>query len=110
VGHLEEVLLSRTNHKHLYWSQVQQLAHHTVTGCNMEVGDLCGSGTISGPTPDSLGCLLETTQRGQKPINLPDGTTRTFLLDGDEIILRGYAGEGDARVDFGECRSRILKG
>ena len=107
AGSTQEVLLGRTNHRHLYWSQAQQLAHHTITGCNMEVGDLCASGTISGPTPDSLGCLLETTQRGKNPIQLPDGATRTFLLDGDEIILRGYAGEGEARVDFGECRSRI---
>ena len=108
-GHLEEVMLARTNHKYLYWSQVQQLAHHTVTGCNMEVGDLCASGTISGPTPGSLGCLLEATLRGKEPIVLPDGSTRTFLLDGDEVIIRGYAGEGEDRVDFGECRSRIQK-
>jgi len=108
AGHTKEVLLGRTNHKHLYWSQAQQLAHHTVTGCNMEVGDLCGSGTISGPTPDALGCLLEATQGGKTPITLPDGTTRTFLQDGDEIILRGYAGAADARVDFGECRSKVL--
>lgn len=107
-GMEEEVLLCRTNQKHLYWTQAQQLAHHTVTGCNLEVGDLCASGTISGPTPGSLGCLLETTRRGQEPVQLPDGSTRTFLLDGDEIILRGYAGEGDARVDFGECRSKVL--
>ncbi len=104
----EEVLLCRTNQRHLYWSQAQQLAHHTVTGCNLEVGDLCASGTISGPEPGSLGCLLETTRRGQEPVQLPDGTTRTFLQDGDEIILRGYCGSGDARVDFGECRSRVI--
>jgi fumarylacetoacetase len=107
-GQKEEVLLGRTNHKYLYWSQAQQLAHHTANGCNLEVGDLCGSGTISGPTPDSLGCLLEATQRGKFPITLPDGSTRAWVQDGDEIILKGYAGEGENRVDFGECRSRIV--
>lgn len=103
----EEVKIGLSNHKHLYWSMAQQLAHHTVNGCNMQPGDMCASGTISGPTPDSLGCLLEATNRGKNPIQLPNGDTRAFLQDGDEVIMRGWAQKGDTRIGFGECRGII---
>ncbi|EKS68591.1 MULTISPECIES: fumarylacetoacetase [Caballeronia] len=100
--------ISRTNFKLMYWSMAQQLAHHTVGGCNTRVGDLMGSGTISGPTPDSCGSLLESTWNGQRPVKLEQGGERAFLQDGDEITLRGWCqGEG-YRVGFGECAGRIL--
>jgi len=99
--------LCRTNFRHLYWSMAQQLAHHTVTGCNARVGDLMASGTISGPTPDSYGSLLELAWNGTRPVSLTGGGTRTFLEDGDEVVISGYAqGEG-YRVGFGEARGRI---
>ncbi|SAK52494.1 fumarylacetoacetase [Caballeronia catudaia] len=100
--------ISRTNFRLMYWSMAQQLAHHTVGGCNTRVGDLMGSGTISGPTPDSCGSLLESTWNGQRPVKLEEGGERAFLLDGDEITLRGWCqGEG-YRVGFGECVGEIL--
>jgi fumarylacetoacetase len=93
----------------MYWTLAQMLVHHTSTGCNMRPGDLIASGTISGPTEDSRGCLLERTWRGQKPITLADGTQRKFLQDGDEVILRGWCeGGGAARIGLGECRGIIL--
>lgn len=100
--------ISRSNFKHLYWSMAQQLAHHTVSGCNMRSGDLLASGTISGPTKDSYGSLLELTWRGSKPIVLPTGETRTFLQDGDTVVMKGYAQGDGYRVGFGEARGRIL--
>ncbi len=100
--------LSRTNFKYMYWNMAQQLAHHTVNGCNMRIGDLCASGTISGPTPESFGSMLELTWRGENPIEMPDGTTRKFLLDGDTVVLRGYAQRGEIRVGFGEAAGKIL--
>ena len=100
--------LSRTNFRLMYWSMAQQLAHHTVSGCNTRVGDLMGSGTISGPTPDSCGSLLESTWNGQRPIRLDGGGERAFLQDGDEITLRGLCQGDGYRVGFGECKGRIL--
>lgn len=84
------------------------LAHHTVTGCNMRTGDLCGTGTISGPTEDSYGSLLELTWRGEKPIQLPNGETRKFLQDGDTVTMRGYCQGDGYRVGFGEVTGKIL--
>jgi fumarylacetoacetase len=101
-------VISRSNMKYLYWSVVQQLAHHTVTGCNMQPGDLCGTGTISGPTQDSYGSMLELTWRGEKPIQLPNGETRKFLQDGDMIVMKGYCLGDGYRVGFGEVAGRIL--
>lgn len=98
----------RTNFKHMYWSMAQQLAHHTVSGCNTQVGDLMGSGTISGPTPDSFGSFLELTWNGANPLTLADGSTRQFVEDGDELILTGWAQGDGYRVGFGACRSKIL--
>ena len=86
----------------------QQLAHHTVNGCNMRVGDLCGSGTISGHDPGSYGSMLELTWKGTKPIVLPDGTIRKFINDNDTVIMRGYSENEGIRVGFGEVVVKIL--
>ena len=100
--------ICHSNHKHLYWTMAQQLAHHTVNGCNLRVGDMCASGTISGPTPDSYGSLLELTWRGEKPLKLADGSERKFLLDHDVVTMRAYAVKGEKRVGFGEVSTKIL--
>jgi fumarylacetoacetase len=100
--------LCRSNFRHMYWNMSQQLAHHTVNGCNVEVGDLCASGTLSGPAPESFGSLLELTWGGQRPITLPDGAQRTYVQDGDEITMRAWTERGDVRVGFGEVRTKIL--
>ncbi|CAG9172101.1 fumarylacetoacetase [Cupriavidus pampae] len=98
----------RTNFRAMYWTMAQQLAHHTVSGCNVRVGDLMGSGTISGTTPDAFGSLLETTRNGAEPLTLADGTRRVFLEDGDEVVMTGWCqGEG-YRVGFGEVAGKIL--
>jgi fumarylacetoacetase len=100
--------LSHGNFRDMYWSFAQMVAHHTCNGCNLQPGDLIGSGTVSGNSKDSRGCLLELTWRGAEPIELPNGETRKFLEDGDEVIFRGYAErEGYARIGFGECRGVI---
>jgi fumarylacetoacetase len=99
--------IARSNFKHLYWSLAQQVAHHTVNGCNLRPGDLLASGTISGPTPDSRGCLLELTWRGTKPLTLPDGTQRRFLDDGDEVSMTGYCQGAGYRVGFGEVVGKV---
>ncbi|POR56000.1 fumarylacetoacetate hydrolase [Paraburkholderia eburnea] len=104
----EATTIARTNFRHMYWTMAQQLAHHTVAGCNTRVGDLMGSGTISGPTPDSFGSLLELTWNGKNPLALKNGGTRGFIEDGDELTLAGWCqGEG-YRVGFGECVGKIL--
>jgi fumarylacetoacetase len=100
--------LSRGNLRHLYWTIGQLLAHHASNGCNLRPGDLLASGTVSGPEPDSRGCLLELTRRGEDPISLPDGRVRKFLEDGDEIVFRAYCERlGWARIGFGECRGIV---
>ncbi len=100
--------VSSSNFKYMYWSMRQQLAHHTVNGCNMRTGDLCASGTISGPTPDSYGSMLEISWKGTKPIRMPDGTERKFILDGDTIIMKGYCEKDGVRIGFGECSGKVL--
>ena len=100
--------ICRTNFKHMYWSMAQQLSHHTASGCNTAVGDLMGSGTISGPTPDSFGSLLELTWNGANPLTLADGSTRQFIQDGDELTLTGWAQGEHYRVGFGKCSGKIL--
>lgn len=103
------IRLSRGNLRDLYWTFAQMLTHHTSNGCNLQPGDLLASGTISGSTRDSLGCLLELTKRGAEPLALPDGEMRKFLEDGDEVTLRGYCErEGVARIGLGECRGVIV--
>jgi fumarylacetoacetase len=97
-----------SNFKHMYWNVAQQLAHHTVNGCNLQPGDLLASGTISGPTSDSFGSMLELAWKGTKPISLPGGETRASLQDGDRLTITGWCeGEG-YRVGFGEVTGRIL--
>jgi fumarylacetoacetase len=104
----EPVRLSRGNFRDMYWTVAQLVAHHTVNGCNLRPGDLLASGTISGPAKESRGCLLELTWRGSEPIALPNGETRKFLEDGDEVILRAYCErEGVPRIGFGECRGVV---
>ncbi len=100
--------ICRTTFRNLYWSMPQQLAHHTVSGCNTRIGDLMGSGTISGSTPDSFGSMLELAWNGQRPLALTGGATRSFLEDGDEVIITGWCqGEG-YRVGFGEVRGEVV--
>ncbi|MET4577119.1 fumarylacetoacetase [Ottowia thiooxydans] len=102
--------ISRTSFRHQYWTIAQMLAQHTVGGCNLQPGDLCGTGTISGPTAGEAGAIVELSQGGTKPITLAGtGEQRTFLLDGDAVILRGWCErEGAARIGFGECRGMVL--
>lgn len=104
----EENKLCTSNFKYMYWNMSQQLAHHTINGCKINSGDMMGSGTISGPTPDSYGSMLELTWRGQNPIQLSDGTERKFINDNDTILFRGYCKNDEIRIGFGECRSKLL--
>lgn len=103
--------LSRGNAHHLYWTVAQMVAHHTSGGCDLQPGDLFGSGTISAPGEDGCGSLLEMTQGGRRPIELPSGETRRFLEDGDEVIFRARCGrDGAAPIGFGECRAKLIAG
>ena len=103
------VRLSRGSFTDMYWTVAQLITHHTSNGCNLRPGDLLASGTVSGATKESRGCLLELTWRGAEPIDLPNGERRTFLQDGDEVILRGYCErQGHPRVGFGDCRGTVL--
>lgn len=104
----EAIKICASNYKYLYWTMEQQLAHHTINGCNVNVGDLMASGTISGPTSDSFGSMLELTWNGSKPITLPNGEERKFLQDGDTVILKGYAQNEHGRIGFGEARAKVL--
>jgi fumarylacetoacetase len=100
--------ISAADFASMFWTPAQMIAHHTSGGCNLRPGDLLGSGTVSGPRPNSLGCLLEMTERGTKPLRLSSGEERRFLEDGDEVILRAYCErEGFRRIGFGECRGTI---
>ncbi len=102
-----EVCVSKSNFRYMYWNMSQQLAHHTVNGCNMRVGDLCGSGTISGSDAGSYGSMLELTWKGTKPILLPDGSERKFINDNDTILIRGFGEKDGIRVGFGEAVVKI---
>lgn len=103
----EPHLMAKSNLKYLYWSPAQQLTHHTVTGCNMNPGDLLGTGTISGTEKSEYGSMLELTWAGKEKIQLPSGEERVFLQDGDSVTLKGYCkGEGFV-VGFGECEGTI---
>ncbi len=104
----EETTVSRSNFKYMYWNMSQQLAHHTINGCPVNSGDMMGSGTISGPTPDSYGSMLELSWRGEKPIKLNDGTERKFIEDNDTVIMRGYCEGKDRRIGFGEVSTKLL--
>ena len=104
----EATLVCETNFKYMYWSMAQQLTHHTITGCKVEVGDMMGSGTISGPTPDSYGSMLEIAWNATKPVTLKGGETRSFIEDGDTVIMKGYSEKDGIRVGFGEVRGKVL--
>lgn len=107
--HAEQAdVICETNFKYMYWSMSQQLTHHTIAGCNVQVGDLMGSGTISGPTPNSYGSLLEITWNATKPLNLANGEERTFIQDGDTLIMKGFCQKDGLRIGFGEVTGKVL--
>lgn len=103
-----ENVICRSNYKHMYWNMDQQLAHHTVNGCNINVGDLYASGTISGSEPGSFGSMLELTWRGANPIKLKDGSERKFVNDNDTVIMRGSCRKDSVEISFGECETTLL--
>nr|XP_034987389.1 fumarylacetoacetase [Zootoca vivipara] len=100
--------ICHSNFKHMYWTMKQQLAHHTVNGCNLRPGDLLASGTISGPDPENFGSMLELSWKGTKAIDLGHGQSRKFLQDGDEVVITGYCQGNGYRVGFGECSGKVL--
>ena len=104
----EETSVCNSNYKYLYWNIDQHLAHQTVNGCNINVGDMYASGTISGPTPDSYGSMMELSWRGTKPIQLNDGSERKFMNDNDTIIMRGHSEKEGVRIGFGEVVTKVL--
>jgi fumarylacetoacetase len=104
----EPVRVCHSNYRYMYWNMAQQLAHQTVNGCNINVGDIYGSGTISGPTPGSYGSMLELSWKGTKPLKMPDGTERKFINDNDTIIMKGYCEKEGLRIGFGEAVTKIL--
>ncbi len=104
----EPVTVCRSNFKYMYWTMSQQLAHHTSNGCRVNSGDMMGSGTISGPTEDSFGSMLELTWGGKKPLIMSDGTERRFINDGDSVIMRGYCKNDKIRIGFGEVSNKLL--
>ena len=103
----KETIVANSNFKYMYWTMAQQLAHHTVNGCNVRAGDMMGSGTISGPTKDSYGSMLELTWRGSNPLQLNDGTERKFINDNDTVIMRAYSENDEVRIGFGECIGKV---
>ena len=107
-GDGEEFLVCQTNARNIYWTAAQQIAHHTVTGCNLQTGDLLATGTISGTGLSQKGCLLEATRNGAQPVKLRDGIERRFLEDHDEVIMRGFGQSGSIRVGFGALRGKVL--
>uniref|UniRef100_A0A8D0Z2W3 Fumarylacetoacetase n=1 Tax=Sus scrofa TaxID=9823 RepID=A0A8D0Z2W3_PIG len=107
-GMSQAATICRSNFKYMYWTMLQQLTHHSVNGCNLQPGDLLGSGTISGPEPESFGSMLELSWRGTKAIELGNGQTRKFLLDGDEVIITGHCQGDGYRVGFGQCTGKVL--
>ncbi|CAG0917565.1 unnamed protein product [Notodromas monacha] len=104
----EPTIVSRSNAKHLYWTQKQQLAHHTINGCNVRPGDLMASGTISGPEKGSYGSMMEISWRGTESVQMKDGTSRTYVQDMDTVVFRGWCEKDGIRVGFGECKSQVL--
>jgi fumarylacetoacetase len=104
----QETVVCNSNYKFMYWNMNQQLAHHTVNGCNLKAGDMMASGTISGPEKGSFGSMLEITWRGSLPVKLADGSERKFINDFDTVIMRGYAKKDNVRVGFGEVSTKVL--
>ncbi|XP_009209025.1 fumarylacetoacetase isoform X4 [Papio anubis] len=107
-GMSQAATICKSNSKYMYWTMLQQLTHHSVNGCNLRPGDLLATGTISGPEPESFGSMLELSWKGTKPINLGNGQTRKFLLDGDEVIITGYCQGDGYRIGFGQCAGKVL--
>jgi fumarylacetoacetase len=107
-GDQSQTRVCQSNYRYMYWNMVQQLAHQTSNGCNINVGDIYASGTISGPDPGSFGSMLEITWNGTKPVKLSDGSERTFIKDNDTIIMHGYCEKEDLRIGFGEAVTKIL--
>jgi fumarylacetoacetase len=104
----EENTICHSNFKYMYWNMNQQLAHHTINGCNVRSGDLMGSGTISGKDKNAYGSMLELTWKGTQPLKMKDGSERKFLQDGDTVIMRGYCEKNGLRIGFGEVKNKIL--
>ncbi|MGJ8550608.1 fumarylacetoacetase [Winogradskyella wichelsiae] len=104
----KETVVSNSNFKHMYWNMAQQLAHHTINGCPINSGDMMGSGTISGPTPDSYGSMLEISWKGTKPVTMKDGTERKFINDYDTVIMRGHCENDGTRIGFGMVKTQLL--
>lgn len=104
----EEKVVGQSNFRHMYWNMAQQLAHHTVNGCNIRTGDMYGSGTISGSDPSQFGSMLEISWKGTKPVQMPDGSERKFIQDGDTVIMRGHAEKDGVRIGFGEVSTKVL--
>lgn len=104
----EETIISNSNFKYMYWNMCQQLAHHTINGCPVNSGDMMASGTISGPTPDSYGSMLELSWSGEKPLKLKNGEERKFIEDNDTVIMRAHCKNHEVRIGFGEVSSKIL--
>ena len=104
----EATKVTTSNFKYMYWNMSQQLAHHTINGCPVNSGDMMGSGTISGPTPDSYGSMLELSWRGENPVKLNDGSERKFINDNDTVIIKGFCKNDEVRIGFGECRTKLL--
>lgn len=104
----EPTIVSKSNFKYMYWTMSQQLAHHTSNGCRVNSGDMMGSGTISGPTLDSYGSMLELTWGGKNPVKLSDGTERKFINDNDTVIMKGFCQNDEVRIGFGEVSSKLL--
>ncbi len=101
-------VVSKSNFKYLYWNMAQQLAHHTSNGCPVNSGDMMGSGAISGPTPDSYGCMMELSWNGEKPVQLKEGGSRKFIDDNDTVIMKGYCKKNGVRIGFGEVSTKLL--
>ncbi len=104
----EETVVCVSNYKHMYWNMAQQLAHHSVNGCNIRCGDMMASGTISGPTPSSFGSMLEISWRGTKPVAMKDGSERKFIQDHDTVVMRGHCEKNGVRIGFGEVETKVL--
>jgi len=104
----EETVVCSSNFKYMYWNMAQQLTHHTMNGCNINVGDMMASGTISGKSEDSYGSMLELAWAGSKPLQMKDGSERKFIEDNDTVIMRGFCEKDGMRVGFGEVKAKIL--
>lgn len=104
----EPFSVCKSNYRHMYWNMNQQLAHHSINGCNIRTGDCMGSGTISGPEEGQFGSMLEISWKGTKPVQMPDGTERKFINDNDTVIMRGFSEKNGVRIGFGECVAKVL--